>query len=161
MAFQLQQAQQQKNLHQQSSFGELGKPKRNRSLDRSNDKLVNLTSNLQIHRNPGLGGSHYGINKPSFQDMSGSTTHLNVQLGPLQMYPHYNCDCKLRFAEKDFSIFSFVSNHVSDAQCGELKLGFFLSDDYLEVEVVSARDLRMTSSGSPGESLMKHLKQIH
>ena len=34
-------------------------PKRNRSLDRSNEQLANL----HVQRNAGLGGSHYGINR--------------------------------------------------------------------------------------------------
>ena len=36
------------------------------------------------------------------------------------------------------------------AHCGELKLGFFLSDDYLEVEIVSARELPNANTGRPG-----------
>ena len=34
--------------------------------------------------------------------------------------------------------------------CGELKLGFFLSENHLEVEVVTARDLPTLSTGKPG-----------
>lgn len=81
MAFQIQQ--QQKLIHQQQLID--SRPKRNRSLDRSNE-------HLQIHRNAGLGGSHYGLNRQL--NMSGSTTHLNIQLGPLQMYPRYNDECE-------------------------------------------------------------------
>ena len=36
------------------------------------------------------------------------------------------------------------------AHCGELKLAFFLSDDYLEVEIVSARELPNANTGRPG-----------
>jgi hypothetical protein len=36
------------------------------------------------------------------------------------------------------------------AHCGELKLGFFLSEDYLEIEIVSARDLPNANTGRPG-----------
>ena len=39
---------------------------------------------------------------------------------------------------------------ISDSDCGELKLGFFLSDDYLEIEIVSAKNLPNANSGYPG-----------
>ena len=35
--------------------------------------------------------------------------------------------------------------------CGDLKLGLFLSDDYLEVEIVSGRDLPNDENGCPGK----------
>lgn len=34
---------------------------------------------------------------------------------------------------------------------GELKLGFFVTDTNLEVEIVTARDLPTLSSGKPGK----------
>lgn len=87
MAFQLQQQQRHAPACGQQTFDPLSqRPKRNRSLDRSNDQL-------QIHRNPGLGGSHYGLNRPSQSHLFGSTSHLNIQLGPLQMYPRYSDEC--------------------------------------------------------------------
>ena len=88
LAFQLQQRQQQQPF-QQYAIPNQKQPKRNRSLDRSNEKL---STTLGLHRNPGLGGSHMGISRPSA--FSGSAQHLNFTLGPLQMYPPYNGECK-------------------------------------------------------------------
>ena len=47
-----------------------------------------------------------------------------------------------------------------DSNCGELKLAFFLSEDYLEVEIVSARDLPNADSGCPGKCLSVCLSSL-
>ena len=89
----LQQIQQFQQAHSRQ-FEPNARPKRNRSLDRSNEQLDMLSA---IQRNPGLGGSHYGLNRGQVQNhFSGSTTHLNIQLGPLQLppHPHFSGECK-------------------------------------------------------------------
>ena len=69
-------------------------PRRNRSLDRSNDQLDQLVNSLQ-HQS-GLSGSHYALsprplNQPQQQQCNSvSATHLNLQLGPLQIPPTSN-----------------------------------------------------------------------
>ena len=149
----LQQIQQ---FQQQHSRGHFDHPqsrqrnKRNRSLDRSNEHL----DSMQLpQRNAGLGGSHYGLNRSMANHFSSSTTHLNIQLGPLQLppHPHFSGECKVFRAFDELIVKVHFSFLPADAHCGELKLGFFLSDDYLEVEIVSGRELPNANTGRPGK----------
>ena len=93
----LQQIAQFQQQHSRGHFEQLQsrqRNKRNRSLDRSNEQL----DSMQLPtRNAGLGGSHYGLNRSmATNHFSGSTTHLNIQLGPLQLppHPHFSGECK-------------------------------------------------------------------
>ena len=74
-------------------------PRRNHSLDRSNDQIDQLVNSLAIQQQSGLGGSHYALsarqqplNQQPGQQIgnSVSATHLNLQLGPLQIPPTSN-----------------------------------------------------------------------
>ena len=148
----LQQIAQFQQQHSRGHFEQLQsrqRNKRNRSLDRSNEQL----DSMQLPtRNAGLGGSHYGLNRSmATNHFSGSTTHLNIQLGPLQLppHPHFSGECKF-FKPSLISLRKITNLFIQDAHCGELKLGFFLSDDYLEVEIVSARELPNANTGRPG-----------
>ena len=70
-------------------------PRRNHSLDRSNDQIDQLVNSLAIQHQSGLSGSHYALS-PARQNQqqqignSVSATHLNLQLGPLQIPPTSN-----------------------------------------------------------------------
>ena len=70
--------------------------RRNRSLDRSTE-LEQFNS--------GMRGSSRGLHGPGNGAYSGSTTHLNLQLGPLQLPPrgyghtYQMVDCKSNFTE--------------------------------------------------------------
>ena len=49
-----------------------------------------------------------GMNRPDISQ-SGSNAHLNVQLGPLQVWPYYN-NGESKFFRLFFNIFQYISN---------------------------------------------------
>jgi hypothetical protein len=97
-----QQQQQQQHQHQhqqqQQQQPQQQRSRRNRSLDRANE-VETFQNTLQMTRNDGLGGSSFGLQRPLGQRFAGSTTHLNLQLGPLQLPPHahFAGECNIVF----------------------------------------------------------------
>ena len=66
----------------------------------------------------------------------------------------FRCKYKLCKKKSVRLLYTFFLKLFTDSDCGELKLGFFLSDDYLEIEIVSAKNLPNANSGYPGTNTL-------
>ena len=95
--------------------------------------------------------------------------HRQSALGPFQIMPpqphgNYRLDCKITYLSYVFSnhitIYIYiikiidVALHflISVSYCGEMKLGFFLSHNHLQVDIVLARNVTIGSKQIPHNS---------